>query len=227
MLSSSKHLAAAIFTTFAVVGAALLSGCGNPGHSPLASDGSPGVSGESKAAAFLTKPKKTVESSATGLPSTSSTLHYRTDETTVSNNSGGNLNVSFSNYGGKNDIRVKKATLSIEAGSIVDAASLHQITMAVYSGATLNDIHCVFGPSGMSFAPYATMTITLGGPVSPADVAQVTHVFGDGAYVEKIKTETDKKGQVFLVVKLKVPGFSRYSVGPGDEADAVDDEGWW
>jgi hypothetical protein len=137
------------------------------------------------------------------------------------------FNVRFRKYGTENDVRVKDVKFYVEANSVVGGGE-HQITMGVHSGTTLDDVNIEFSPSGLAFSPAGTLTIALVGPVTAADVQQATHIYGDGSQVESITTVTDRKGNSFLKVVVKVPGFSRYSLGGGDDMyEMVDDEGWW
>ena len=47
------------------------------------------------------------------------------------------------------------------------------------------------------------------------EVKEAYHIHGDGSNVESITTETDDYGRTFTNVVVRVPGFSRYSLGGG------------
>ena len=82
MLRRKEHLSVVIFTALAVAGTALLSGCGSPGQSPLASDQGTAFSSDAKASVFLTKRGGKVASTASA-SSTSTTLYYESDTKSV------------------------------------------------------------------------------------------------------------------------------------------------
>jgi hypothetical protein len=128
-------------------------------------------------------------------------------------NSGCYINLVLKKYGTDADVVVKEAYFAAGFKSLVGGEQLVRIDMTVMSGTTLNDIDVVFGPSGLAFLPEATLTLKLAGPVTPDDVMAIGHFGGDDTYIESIETEVTKRGQSFIIAKVKVPGFSRYSLG--------------
>jgi len=154
------------------------------------------------------KAKKNDDASGSG-------AQHRVESAQKAMSGGGDLKVKFKKYGSKSDVIVKEARFSVAANSIVGGGE-HEISMDVHSGATVGDVDVVFGPSGLVFDPPAELNLKLRGPATPEDVRQALHIHGDGAYVETIGVESDKNGNSFLRILLKVPGFSRYSLGIGD-----------
>jgi hypothetical protein len=131
-------------------------------------------------------------------------------------NSGCYMKMSIKNYATEADVVVKEASFEAGYRSLVGGEQLVRIDMTVTSGTTLNDIDVAFGPSGLAFLPEATLTLKLAGPVTAEEVIAADHFGADGYYIESITTEVSMRGQSFLIVRVKVPGFSRYSLGGGN-----------
>ena len=150
----------------------------------------------------------------------------------VSVRKGGKLKVGFRKYGGPKDVTVAKAELKIGKKSIkfVDekrAPKSVLIGMTVTSGTLLGDILFSFTPGGeVTFTPNARLTVYLRGPVLAEQVKKAVHVFGEGSQIENIETVTNRRGEAFLVVTVRVPGFSRYSLGDGSFAPEADGPAW-
>ena len=188
---------------FAILaGLALMIGCGL-GQTPLAPDQEAAIT---EAVQPLIRAAKPTKKTATGaVKATTKTI----------SGGGRSMTVKFRKYGAKTDVIVKEVRFTVAPNSIVGGGT-HDITMTVYSGTTLDDVNVVFEPSGLQFDEPADLRIKLGGPANAGNVQQAQHIHGNGAYVESVSTETDKNGNSYLVVELKVPGFSRYSLGIGD-----------
>ena len=120
------------------------------------------------------------------------------------------LNFNYRNT--TTDVVVKDAWFNADPRSLVGATEPVLIDMTVYSGSRLSDVNVVFNPSGLSFDPAATLTIRLMGPVTAQEVQTAWHFCNDGRYIELITTEVTKQGNI-LTVQIRVPGFSRYSLG--------------
>ena len=181
-----------VWTVLAVLTAVLLAGCTGltqPPLAPVASDSAPHATKKAKG-------------------NTTSVSKLVGDQ-------GGTLKAKLHKTGGKNDVMAKDVSFRIELGSIVGGGE-HEITMEVHSGTTVDDIRVVFSPSGLAFSPMASLTMRLRGPVTAEQVSSAQHICGGGKIIESITTETDRKGNSFLVVELKVPGFSIYSLGGDD-----------
>jgi len=127
------------------------------------------------------------------------------------------LSIKMKKHGSKKDIVVHSVDFEVTKGGLEKNT---KISMEVYSGATLNDIKVVFGPSGLVFNEEATLTLKLKGPVSAEDINSAIHVHGQanakknssGGYVETIGAGADEEGK-YVVVVIKVPGFSEYWLG--------------
>ena len=205
----------------------LFIGCGDTPRPPLAPDDGAALTEQpdtgvalAKKAGKDKKDKKDKKGRKSGEPSerdqyTSKTIPVR---------KGGTLQVHFEKYGSRRAITVAKATLRIPKGSIVWTGAGHapKIEMWAHSGTSVDEVNFVFAPgeNRVDFRPNATLTIYLRGPVSADNVLEALHIPGDGSEIEHIKTVTDRRGEAFLVVTVKVPGFSRYSLGDGDFAEA-------
>ena len=218
------------FTMLTLAGFVLLAaGCADLGQAPLAPERAAVTSSDSQP---LRAPKPggrnhaTVTSSTLPVTSDSEQLYYQDGQEMVSHNEGCRIRVHFPNYGGPNDITVRDVVLEVAPGAIVGGTKV-KIKMEAYSGYTLEDVHVIFDPSGVVFDPPGTVTISLRGPVTPEDVLLAQHVYGDG-YVETIVTDVDvKNGEKKVDIDLRVPGFSRYSLGGDDYygyPEAEDDE---
>ena len=131
---------------------------------------------------------------------------------------GKTMPLTLPSYADDDCVAVLFARFTVPPYSMADGEG-HQITMKVQSGATLEDVQVIFGPSGLEFAPPATLVLALSGPVAEEDVRQVLHIDGDGS-IESVTSTTDVRGVAFLLVTIKVSGFSRYSLGDGDFAEA-------
>jgi hypothetical protein len=188
----------------------LLLSCGDRGQNPVHSDAG-------FAAAKPTKSTVTVADDVVLAVITDGPT-YQESTTEYVPLSGNVLSVTFPKYAEEGDIVVREATFWVPADAMADGEG-HDITMTVQSGTTLDDVQILFGPSGLTFEPHATLWLTLLGPVTEADVQQVAHIAGDG-YIENIDVLSDKKGVAKLLVTIRIPGFSRYSLGDGDFAEA-------
>lgn len=124
-------------------------------------------------------------------------------------NKKGKLVVEFPKYDA--DVRVRSAELIVDKGSLAQKTT---ITMDVTSGNSLEDVSVVFGPSGTVFDPSASLVIKLKG--GDPGVLQAYHYSDDQVTDAEIKKETLSDGSSGWKIVLKVPGFSRYSLGYGD-----------
>ena len=197
---------------FALVGFTLMMGCGS-GQGPLSSDQGPAISEDAQISAQAPRAAKKAKTDDDA--SGSGAQHRVQSAQKTMSDGGGSLGIKLKKYGSKNDVIVKEAQFSVAPNSIVGGGQ-HEIAMEVHSGTTVDDVDVVFGPSGLTFDPPAELNLKLRGPATPADVQEALHIHGDGAYVETIGVESDKNGNSFLHILVKVPGFSRYSLGIGD-----------
>ena len=123
--------------------------------------------------------------------------------------SGGILRVgSKMGVGGRDDIR---ATLRIPENALDETLPL---TMEL-QGSTLSDITLVFGPS-LDFNEPARLVIRLGRAAVDLDQDTVIalHMSGADGTVEEVPIRM-ATGVLGLELEIKVPGFSRYSLGGG------------
>jgi len=210
---SKRWVTRVAFAGLTLAGTLLLIGCADVGQSPLA----PGT------AARAGKPaQKTGTSTTTATASsTGQTLYTKSASGWFSPGSGGSLDVKFANkYGSWTDVRLKSATFQVAPGAI---AAKTLITMDVTTGYTIDDVSVKFGPSGLTFNPEATLTLVFwgGSPVTEEELrlreAQGYHITGDG-YISTVTQETDTQGNAYYIIVIKVPGFSRYSLGGNDFA---------
>jgi hypothetical protein len=215
------------FPGFAVLACAFLFiGCGDTARSPLSTDDGAALTEQPDTGVALAKKAGKGKRDRKDKKSDASIQRVETATKTVSDRRGGKLKVGFTKYGGPRDVTVAKAELSISKKSIIWKKSDPEIQMVVSSGTSLEQIEFVFQPSGMAFRPNAKLTVYLRGPVKSKDVENVVHIFGEGSEIEKIKTVTDRHGEAFLEVKVRVPGFSRYSLGDGSFAPEADGPMW-
>ncbi|MCZ6635930.1 MAG: hypothetical protein O7G87_21240 [bacterium] len=124
-------------------------------------------------------------------------------------NKKGQLQVSFERYAKKNQVQVKSAIFTVAKGSI-DAPV--EITMAVTSGTTMDDVSVEFTPEGQVFRPSVVLELVLQGNNLP-EVKNAYHAHG--GTVDMVKVSYEKEGAKVIVLTIKVPGFSRYSLGGG------------
>lgn len=214
--------AKAVITMFITASLALAVGCGRQDQNPFAPDGAATVTKAPVRAAKKGGQKhQTVDSTEEGIASTSSTLYVQSDQGMFAPRQGGVLRVTMPVYGDAQTIRLKKAVFEVLDGSLDQRA---EITMTAYSGYTLDDVWVAFDPSGLTFNPPARLTLVLQGPVTEDDVRQAYHLYGDGSNVESMATEVSSTGKAFLTVSFKVPGFSRYTLGGGQDQYAP--EAW-
>ena len=87
-----------------------------------------------------------------------------------------------------------------------------RIKMVVTSGRTLGDVSVKFTPEGQAFRPNAVLKLVLRGDSLP-EVKDAYHTHD--STVESIKVSYDRRGRKHVTLTIKVPGFSRYSLGGG------------
>ena len=206
-MEKQPSAARTVLTVLTVAGLVLLAGCAGLTQPPLAPDAS-------NSGLHAAKPAKARSSGQEESPASSSPVYCESVTKFVSSWDE-ELCVKFRSYGGADDVTVKDATLYIETASVVGGGD-YDVTMDAYSGTTLDDVNIVFSPSGLEFLPTATLTLRLLGPVTAEEVREARHICGDGTNVESITTQTSRNGESFLVVKIRVPGFSQYSLGGDD-----------
>ena len=122
-------------------------------------------------------------------------------------------------------VGVKKATFSVRKNSI-DISELTEdqvleyvhrkeidITMAVSSGTTLEDVAVGFGPSGLLFRPSAKLELQLTGNLKGL-IAEgqsfAYHISSDGT-ITKVEMDVEVKSKG-AKLRIEVPGFSRYTI---------------
>jgi len=124
-----------------------------------------------------------------------------------------------------NEIRVEKATFSVKKRSI-DISNLSDeevekyvhrdeidITMAVSSGSTLEDVAVGFGPSGLIFDPEAKLELKLTGNLKDLlheGKSYAYHIDEDGQ-ITKVEMDVDLEASG-CKLRIDVPGFSRYTI---------------
>ena len=218
-------------------------GCGELNHSPLGSGAlsdSQSVT-ETPAGYLVFSPMmarqvaaKTVKVAAGQAFSHSVTKGFEFDENEK-------LEVAFDNDKGSDDdddddndddddkkssaIGVKKATFSVRKNSI-DISELTQdqiaeyvhrnevdITMAVSSGTTLEDVAVGFGPSGLLFHPSAKLEIQLTGNLKGliAEGQSFAYHIGADGTITTVEMEAEVKSNG-AKLRIEVPGFSRYTI---------------
>lgn len=212
------------FAGLALAGVLLLSGCADVGQSPLA----PGTAVRAGKPAQNTGTSTTTATTTTSTSSTGQPLYTKSASGWFSPGSGGSLNVKFANnYGSWTDVRLKSATFQVAPGAI---AAKVLITMDVTTGYTIDDVNVQFGPSGLTFNPEGTLTLVFwgGSKLSEEELrlreAQGYHITSDG-YISTVTQETDTQGNAYYIIAMKVPGFSRFSVGGNDYVPEAD-PGW-
>ena len=195
-----------------IAGVALFTGCSTDlTRSPLAPEQPDTVSNQ----VIVRSTKPAWKTSQTPSASVLSELHSAGESNRYSPNTGVSLGAAIKKYGTNNDVRVKSAYFVAPENSLVGDDREVSIEFTVYSGTTLSDVDVVFGPEGLAFEPTALLVLKLTGPVTPEEVMAIGHFGGDGTYIEMIETEVKKNGEKFLSVHVRVPGFSRYSLGGG------------
>lgn len=211
MFRRHNRFIVAVFVALAAAGIALISGCADLIPPPLAPqqtaagqavDGKHSSSSGPFTIAFLpqTLPRVAKKAMVDGLQIKTVSGWFSPDKT-------GKLAVSFKTYADGNQVQVKQATFEVETGAI---GAAHEITMTVFSGYTLADVAVQFSPSELTFDPPATLTLVLwGAEIDPAEI-QAYHI--SGGTVESISVEVDESGKKKVTVKIKVPGFSIYSL---------------
>lgn len=203
-----------VFTALAVASLALINGCADLTRSPLAPDqAATAQAGDGKSLSPFTivfspemLPQAVKKATAGGLQTETTSGWFAPDKK-------GRLQVNFKKYTDDNHIQVEKATFDVERGSI---GAAYEITMTVVSGYTLADVSVEFTPSGPTFTPDATLTLVLRGAGLNPDEIRAYHI--DGATIQSIVVDYDQQGKKKATVTLKVPGFSRYSLGGNDAA---------
>ena len=211
-MKSNRYTLRGMSVALALVGAILLSGCGNlqaplaPGLggpvSPVKQVSKNVYDGSQYIIAFSTKAldpsgrafKPTLFSKVSGpftaLAGGSLAITMPTDSTT--------------------GVRLKSAVFAAVGGSLLQD---RQITMTGAYGATLTDIGVIFGPTGTSFNPMASLVMVVKGPVTDAQIAAMTafHIHSGSAEAiqfQAVRTNTDE-----VTITVGVPGFSSYSLG--------------
>lgn len=206
-----------VLSTLAVL--ALLSGCGGRSQSPLSPDPvavlqtDAGGSRNDSPAYFVLSSRDMDASQALRAtkPSGKATLKKTVEK--VSARRGGALGLLFDYPRGadKDDVFVRTATFLALPGSM---DTDNEITMAVSSGLTLEDIVVTFGPSGLTFSPPAILTLSVRGNLD-TKALKAYHVSGAGSGtpdVETVPISFLKVGNEWIII-IKVPGFSMYSIG--------------
>ena len=110
-----------------------------------------------------------------------------------------------------------KVTLAIDENAVAEPV---QVTMTVY-GNTLNELVVAFEPGGLTFLAPATLKIDLGGERIDIPLSEITayHAQADGSVEEagivSVRTWGDDDDIDRIVIKVAVPGFSRYCLSKG------------
>ncbi len=109
--------------------------------------------------------------------------------------------------GGKDDLKV---TFSVPKKALEKEV---EITMWVY-GRTLSELVVAFEPSGLVFLKDAKLQIHLGKDLVDLDLSHLegTHHYGDGSS-EEAEIQVEKAGGGAYNVNVRIPGFSRYTLG--------------
>ena len=188
--------------TFCILAlAAFATGCGMD-QSPMASGvEEEGTALESEGKTYLTLSSGALE------PAGKRVKIAKGDEKTVSKligRAGGVLVVKMDKVGNEDDLLVK---------FIVPKKALNEkvkITMAVY-GETLDDLVIEFAPAGLVFEKPAKLKIYKRPGVRLGVVEAMHHYEDDSSEVAELKVGEEKSHGV---ITIKIPGFSRYSMGP-------------
>ena len=120
---------------------------------------------------------------------------------------------------GDDDEDALKVVLAIDKHAVVEPV---QVTMTVY-GNTLSELVAAFEPGGLTFLAPAMLKIDLGGERIDIPYSEITayHVQADGSVEEagivsvRIWGDDDDDDIERIVIKVAVPGFSRYCLSKG------------
>lgn len=219
MISQLKHLRRAVFAALALGGIALLSGCGNMNQSPLSSGAAlaPQNSGGSSAGISSAQPASNAgtivfsDGSAIRLSKPAGDLTTKSAQGYFSPRFGGMLSVFFPTRYVEGEVQVLSAIFTVKRNSIDQGTN---ISMAVTSGSSLNDISIAFTPSGLTFHPDAQLRLILLGKLDPSLVG-AEHI-DDQGHVTKLKIQNIAGFGMIWTVTLDIPGFSGYSLGGDD-----------
>ena len=212
-----------LLLALAAPGVLLLNGCGGFSQQPLAP--TVGVAGPRATGQAGPGPGYfTISFSPGGLaakPAAGVRIYSGTDSGWFYRHRDGRLSVDFREYAREDQVQVKKATFEVAKGSI---DSKVEITMTVYSGSSLADIQVQFNPSGLGFDPSATLTLELKGDLDAEDLDGLKAYHIEGSKVTEISVQVSPEGRKRLELILKVPGFSRYTLGDGDNLWGAGDD---
>ncbi len=202
----------------AVVGLAVLSGCGNVNYSPMESAHPPtvsdGVQNTDGGLRLSFSPAGVHLFQAAGKKATGATSS-QTISGVIPAITGGNLAVNFSyNNANFTGIRVVSSSFTVLPNAMV-ADTL--ITMTAYSGTLLEHVYVDFGPDGLTFDPFSVLVLTLEGDFTGINTGTMVayHHYADGTVVLTNMTVTLVGDH--LVLEIEVPGFSGYSPGGGGD----------
>jgi len=186
----------------------LLAGC----STDIAPTASPGDGAPAAKRAWQSRGGKTQAwGSRAGSPAQ---LHTQTVSGSFSQAAGGRLKVGFRRYGSWGMTWVKDAVFEVAPGAM-DAESA-EITMAVTSGCSVDDVVVAFRPSGLAFRPPGTLEVTLWWCERRApsrDQLQVAaeHITAGGT-VTDVVVSVQENGTYKAIVTIEVPGFSLYGL---------------
>lgn len=226
----SRFLSVAILIAFMTV-----VGCGELNHSPMGTQESSELQTATEAPAgylvfspFMARQvaAKTVKVSVGQAFTHSVTKGFEFDENEKLEIEFDAEKRSWSDWKDRNaTIGVEKATFFVRKNSI-DISELTKdqiseyvhrkeidITMAVSSGTTLEEVAVGFGPSGLLFRPSAKLEIQLTGNLKGL-IAEgqsfAYHIDADGS-ITKVEMEVDVNSNG-AKLRIEVPGFSRYTI---------------
>ena len=228
MFSSHYSPKKAFYFMLTLAGFFLFTGCGVLNQTPLAPPApakpQAGVKFDSNPGLFaITFSPKREFNPATRATKPSGRRYTKTASGWFSPESSGELKVNFEDVyngvRGKNGVRVKQATFKVEKGSIDHDV---QISMTVVSGSTVEDVWVQFSPWGQEFHPSATLTLVLVGKLNKEDLnyLEAFHIEGNLATEMSVQIVQGVDGEWIIIVK--VPGFSRYSLGGNDVIPGTD-----
>ncbi|MDA0747481.1 MAG: hypothetical protein O2954_13255 [bacterium] len=219
-------------TVFALVGTMFLQGCGDS-RQELLNSGPSSVQesrGTQGAAYLILQPKVAGKLGLGDLIENTVRVvdglvldpnsKVETDADKFKYGSSGELWTYFGNYADywNGEVQVKEATFLVDKYSVPSESGDVRITMTVYSGYSFDDVVVKFEPSGFNFLPEkpAHLKLKLRGKEVPEDVKGY---HAHGAEVEETEiTYEEHNGllEKYVIVTLKVPGFSEYSLGGDD-----------
>lgn len=150
--------------------------------------------------------------------------YFRSDEN-------GTLEIDFAKYGDKETIRIDKVRFKVKKNSI-DLSDLApeeldefvrerrssfkcRIEMSASTGTTLEDVVVAFNPEGLIFDPVATLEIKLKGDVGDGVLTEgesVAYHIDSRGRVSKVAMHVNVERGGGHVLKIDVPGFSRYGL---------------